>query len=165
MLRFRNLPGTAAAVCVFVLTVMMGFGGAAASALWQQSATATMTVTAAATWPAPAFTGFSCGNDNNKTHATLTATGTKPPVSLTYSALQTNGTYGPSYSDYVTLGITSTVALTMTSPMIVANRSTSQLTIRVIATYSDHTETTATAVVQLEQGNNSNKVTCISSLA
>ncbi|UKA53447.1 hypothetical protein LFT45_17220 [Arthrobacter sp. FW305-BF8] len=153
------------AVCVFVLTVMLGLGGTAASALWQQSAKATMTVTAAATWPAPAFSGFVCSNDSNKTTATLRATGTRAPASLTYSALQTNGTYGPSYTDSVTLGTVSSVALTMTSPMIVANRSTSQLTIRVTATYSDQTETTATAVVQLEQGNNSNKVTCISPLA
>jgi hypothetical protein len=165
MLRFRNLPGAAAAVCVFVLTVMLGLGGAAASALWQQSATATMTVTAAATWPATTFSAFTCANDNNRTNATLSATGTKVPASLTYSALQVTGAYGPSYSDSVTLGTTSTATLNMTSPMIVANRSTSQLTIRVIATYSDQPQVTGTAVVQIEQGNNSNKVTCVSAAA
>ncbi|MDT0168048.1 hypothetical protein [Pseudarthrobacter sp. BRE9] len=158
MAGFRNLPGAGFAVGAFILTVLLGIGGASASALWQQSATATMTVT----WPAQMFSGFTCANDNNRTNATLTATGTKAPASLAYSALQGNGTYGPSYSDAVTLGSASTVALNINSPIILANRTTSQLTIRVVATYADQTQSTATAVVQIEQGNNSNKVTCVS---
>ena len=165
MVRFRNLSGAALAVGAFVLTVMLGLGSAAASALWQQGATATMTVTAASTWPGPAFTGFTCTNDNNRTNALLSATGTRAPTSLVYAAMLSNGTYGPSYSDAVTLGITSTANLNMASPIIVANRTTPQLTIRVVATYPDQTQITASAVVQIEQGNNSNKITCVSATA
>ncbi|WP_045729465.1 hypothetical protein [Pseudarthrobacter chlorophenolicus] len=161
MRTFRNLPGAAVAVGAFVLTVMLGLGGTAASALWQQSATATMTVA----WPLQAFTGFTCANDNPQKVATLSAAGTSKPTSLTYSARQANGTYGPSYTESVVLGTTSTVTLTIGSQIIAANRSTSQLTVRVVATYADQTQVTATAVVGLEQGNNSNKVTCISAAA
>ncbi|RDV08045.1 hypothetical protein DXK94_20695 [Arthrobacter sp. RT-1] len=165
MARIRNLPGAATAVGAFVLTVLLGLGGASASALWQQSATATMTVTAAATWPGSGFTGFTCHNDNPQKTATLTATGSSAPASLTYAALQPNGTYGPSYMDEVSLGTASTVGLTITSPIIVANRSTPQLTVRVVATYANQTQITATAVLKLEQGNNSDKVICVSATA
>jgi hypothetical protein len=149
------------ALGAFVLTVLLGLGGAGAHALWQQSATATMSVTAAAAWPGPAFTAFTCTNDSPQKTATLAVTGASKPATLTYSALQPDGTYGPSYTEPV-LGITNTVALTTASPIIVANRTATQLTIRVVATYTDQTQATGTAVVQLEQGNNSNKVTCIS---
>lgn len=165
MARLRDMPGAVPAVGAFVLTLLLGLGGTAASALWQQSATATMTVTAAANWPASTFSGFTCTNDNNRTNALLTATGPRAPVSLTYDALQPSGAYGPSYSDSVVLGTTSTVALNITSPIIAANRTTSQLTVRVTAAYADQAPITATAVVQIEQGNNSNKVTCISATA
>jgi hypothetical protein len=157
MRKFRNLPGAALAVGAFVLTLMLGFGGAAASALWQQSATVAMTVT----WPAQALT-VGCTNDSPQKVATLTVTSPSSVSTLTYSALQSNGTYGPSYSDSVTLGTTSTVVLNINTPVIAANRNTPQLTIRVTATYADQTQSTATAVLQIEQGNNSNKVTCVS---
>jgi hypothetical protein len=124
-----------------------------------------MSVAAAASWPGqPVFTGFTCTNDSPLKIATLTATGTSKPTFVTYAALQTGGTYGPAYTDSV-VGTTSTIALTITSPIIVANRTTPQLTIRVTATYADQTQATATAVVQIEQGNNSSKVTCISATA
>jgi hypothetical protein len=161
---FKDLPGAGAAVGAFALTVMLGVGGASASALWQQSATATMTVSAAATWPAPAFTGFTCTNDGPRKTATITATGTSQPVSLTYAALKPDGTYGPSYTESVALGTTSTVTLRITSAIIVANRTSSQLTVRVTATYSDQTQTSGTAVLGLEQ-NNSDKITCLSAAA
>jgi hypothetical protein len=165
MARFRNLPGAAAAVGAFSLTVLLGLGGASASALWQQSATATMTVKAAAEWQGQAFTQFTCHNDNPQKIATVTASGSVAPVSLTYAALQPNGMYGPSYADHVSLGATSTIGLTISSPIIVANRSTAQLTVRVVATYADQTQATATAVLRLEQGNNSDKVICLSAAA
>lgn len=158
--RFRDLPGAALAVGGFVLTVLLGFGGAAASALWQQSANVAMTVS----WPANVFTAFTCSNDSPQKVATLSATGTARPATLTYAALQ-GGTYGPSYTESVVLGTTSTVTLTIGSQIIAANRTTSQLTIRVTATYADQTQSTGTAVVQIEQGNNSSKVTCISATA
>ncbi|PTT68500.1 hypothetical protein [Arthrobacter sp. HMWF013] len=164
MTGFRRLPGAAMAVGAFVLTVMLGLGGPAASALWQQSADATMTVTASATWPGPPFSAFTCANDNPQKIATISATGAARPVSVTYAALQPTGTYGPSYTESVSLGTTSTVTLKISSQIIVANRSTAQLTIRVTATYSDQTHTTGTAVIGLDQSNN-DKVTCISATA
>jgi len=160
--RWRDLPGARLSVGAFVLTVLVGIGGASASALWQQSATAAMTVTASGTWPAAGFSSFTCTNDSPQKVATLTAAGSKVPTTLTYSALQVNGTYGPSYTESVTLGSTSTINLTVTSQIVLANRTTTPLTIRVTATYPDQSQSTATAKVSLEQGNNSDKVTCLS---
>lgn len=162
MERIRNLPGAGLALGAFVLTVLLGIGGASASALWQQSATATMTVTASGTWPTAGFSNFTCTNDSPQKVATLTAAGSRAPTTLTYAALQANGTYGPSYNESVSLGTTSTIALTITSQIVLANRTTTPLTIRVTATYPDQTQSTATAKVALEQGNNSDKVTCLS---
>ncbi len=162
MARFRDVPGAALAVGAFVLTVLLGVGGASASALWQQSATATMTVTASGTWPVTPFSQFTCTNDSPQKVATLAAAGSRAPTALTYAALQANGTYGPSYTESVVLGTTSTVSLTITSQIVLANRTTTPLTVRVTATYADQTQTSATAKVALEQGNNSDKVTCLS---
>jgi hypothetical protein len=159
--RFRDFPGATLAVGAFVLTVLLGLGGAAASALWQQTATATMTVS----WPANVFTAFTCTNDNPQKTATLSASGAGKPASVTYAALQPGGTYGPSYTQSVVLGPTSTIALTSASQIIADNRTTAQLTIRVTATYADQTQVIGTAVIGLEQGNNSGKVTCISAAA
>ncbi|HSU45926.1 MAG TPA: hypothetical protein VLJ40_03350 [Arthrobacter sp.] len=160
MARLRNLPGAGLATGAFLLTVLLGIGVTSASALWQQSATATMAVTASGTWPAHQFSGFTCTNDNPRQTATLSAVGAAAPTALSYAALQSNGTYGPSYTESVSLGTTSIVALTITSQIVVANRTTTPLTIRVTATYADESQTTASATVSLEQGNNSNKVTC-----
>jgi hypothetical protein len=159
--RFRDLPGATLAVGAFVLTVLLGFGSAAASALWQQSATATLTVT----WPANVFTAFTCTNDNPQKTATLSASGAGEPASMTYAALQPSGTYGPSYTQSVVLGTTSKITLTGASQIITANRTAAQLTIRVTATYADQTQIVGTAVIGLEQGNNSDKVRCISAAA
>ncbi|MFF1881401.1 hypothetical protein ACFVVC_08060 [Pseudarthrobacter sp. NPDC058196] len=161
MPRLRSTPGATLAVGAFVLTVLLGVGGGTASALWQQSATATMAVTASGTWPNQ-FAGFTCTNDNPRQTATLSAVGSTAPTALSYAALQPNGTYGPAYTESVSLGTTSTVTLTITSQIVVANRTTTPLTIRVTATYANQSQSTATATVSLEQGNNSNKVTCLS---
>lgn len=161
MARFGNVPGAGLAAGAFILTVLLGIGGASASALWQQSATATMTVTASGAWPNQ-FSGFTCTNDNPRQTATLSAVGTTALTTLTYAALQSNGTYGPSYNESVSLGTTSTITLTINSQIVLANRTTTPLTIRVTATYANQVQTTASATVSLEQGNNSNKVTCLS---
>lgn len=122
-----------------------------------------MTVTAAPSWPGEInFTRFTCTNDSPKKVATLTAVGASKPTSMTYSALQVDGTYGRSYDDAVSLGTSSTVTIRMNSKIIADNRSASLLTIRVVATYADQTQSTGTAAVGLEQGNSSDKVTCIS---
>ena len=162
MARFRDLPGAALAVGAFVLTVLLGGGVASASALWQQSATATMTVTASGTWSVTPFSQFTCSNDSPQKVATLAAVASKAPTTVTYAALQANGTYGPSYTEGVAVGTTSTVTLTIGSQIVLANRTTTPLTIRVTATFADQSQTSATAKVALEQGNNSDKVTCVS---
>ncbi|WP_285319268.1 hypothetical protein [Pseudarthrobacter sp. lyk4-40-TYG-27] len=162
MRRLKSIPGATLAVGAFVFTVLLGVGGGSASALWQQSATASMAVTASGTWPANKFSGFTCTNDNPRQTAVLSAVGSTTPTALSYAALQSNGTYGPAYTESVSLGTTSTVTLTIASQIVVANRTTTPLTIRVTATYADQSQTTASATVSLEQGNNSNKVTCLS---
>lgn len=144
MLRFRNLPGAAAAVGAFVLTVLLGLGGASASALWQQSATATMTVRAAAAWPGPALASLTCTNDAPEKVASLKVTA-PATATVTYAALQANGSYGPSYS-----GLPSLLALTpgtivlTASPeaqrsQILKDNPSGPLTVRVTATYLDQT--------------------------
>jgi hypothetical protein len=153
MSRLRSLPGAGLATGAFVLTVLLGVGGGPAAALWQQSATATMAVTASGTWPAHQFSGFTCTNDNPQKVATLSAVGATAPTSLTYAALQSNGTYGPAYTESVSLGTTSTVTLTIASQIVVANRTATPLTILVTATYADQSQTTASATVSLAQGN------------
>lgn len=162
MPRLRSIPGATLAAGAFVLTVLLGVGAGTASALWQQSATASMAVTASGTWPANKFSGFTCTNDSPRITATLSAVGSTAPTALSYAALQSNGTYGPAYTESVSLGTTSTVTLNISSQIVVANRTTTPLTIRVTATYADQSQTTASATVSLEQGNNSNKVTCLS---
>lgn len=142
---FRNLPGAAAAVGAFVLTVLLGLGGASASALWQQSATATMTVRAAAAWPGPALTSLTCTNDAPEKVATLKVT-VPATATVSYAALQSNGSYGPSYA-----GLPSLLALTpgnivltsntnplLASPVLRENPA-GPLTVRVTATYLDQT--------------------------
>ena len=150
--RLRSLPGAGLAAGAFLLTVLLGVGGGPAAALWQQSATATMAVTASGTWPSHQFSGFTCTNDTPQKVATLRAVGATAPTMLTYAALQSNGTYGPSYTESVSLGTTSTVTLTTTSQVVVANTTTTPLTIRVTATYADQSQTTASATVSPAQG-------------
>ncbi|TLM81731.1 hypothetical protein FDW83_15045 [Pseudarthrobacter sp. NamE2] len=162
--RFRSLPGAAAAVGAFVLTVLLGLGGASASALWQQSATATMAVSAAAAWPGPAITSLTCTNDASESTATLHVT-VPATASISYAALQSNGSLGPSYA-----GLSSLLALTpgsfiltsSTNPLlaspIIRDNPAGPLTVRVTATYVD--QTTAHLDIVLHNSLSNGKITC-----
>ncbi|MEW9872709.1 hypothetical protein [Arthrobacter sp. HS15c] len=146
MKSFARFPGASLAVGAFVLTVLLGIGGASASALWQQSATATMTVTANGAWPGPALGSLTCTNSNSDKTATLTVTATAAPTTITYAALQANGTFGTSYTGPTillpggsgTIGIIASPAA-QSSQIIKDNPAGGPLTIRVTATYLDTT--------------------------
>ncbi|SLK00409.1 hypothetical protein [Arthrobacter sp. P2b] len=164
MARIRNLPGAATAVGAFVLTVLLGLGGASASALWQQSATATMTVTAAAAWPGPAIASLTCTNDAPEKVATLRVT-VPATATITYAALQATGTYGPSYSGLLSLlALTpGTIVLTSnTNPLlaspILRDNPAGPLTLRVTATYLD--QTTASMDITLNNHMSNGKIIC-----
>ncbi len=146
MKSFARVPGAALAVGAFVLTVLLGVGGVSASALWQQSATATMTATANSAWPGPALGSISCTNSNSDKTATLTVKATAAPATITYGALQANGTYGTSYTGPTILlpsGSANIVIIAspaaQSSQIIRDNPAAGPLTIRVTATYLDTT--------------------------
>ncbi|MCU1518196.1 MAG: hypothetical protein JWQ75_2917 [Pseudarthrobacter sp.] len=91
MKRPGRVPGLIPAIGAFVLTVLLGVGGASASALWQQSATATMTVTADGTWPEPSIGGITCENSPSEKDPVLVLT--LPQTStLSVYGIRTNGT-------------------------------------------------------------------------
>ena len=145
----------------FLLTVLLGVGGASASALWQQSATATMTVTATGNWPGPAITSLVCANDSPQKVATLTVTVPKAPATVTYAALQANGSYGttytgPSINSTATPG---TITLNSVSQIIIDNSLASQLTVRVTVVYSDQTQASANWTLRLDSNNA--KIYCV----
>ena len=134
------------AVGAFVLTVLLGVGGVSASALWHQSATATMTANANGAWPGPALGSVTCTNSNSDKTATLTVTATAAPATITYAALQANGTYGTSYNGpTILLPSGSGNIVIIASPtaqgsqIIKDNPATGPLTVRVTATYPDTT--------------------------
>lgn len=78
------------AIGVFCLTVMLGIGGPAAVALWEQSSSTTMTVRAAVTTPAVTCTTLG-SNDGVR----LTITGVSSPTTVSVAAkLPTEQNYG-----------------------------------------------------------------------
>ena len=78
------------AIGVFCLTVMLGIGGPAAVALWEQSSSATMTVRAAVTSPTVACTTLG-SNDAVR----LTITGVSNPTTVSVAVkLPTEQNYG-----------------------------------------------------------------------
>lgn len=156
---FARVPGAALAIGAFVLTVLMGAGGVSASALWQQSATATMTVTASGTWPGLAIASLTCTNDNPQKVATLTITLTAP-ATITYAALQANGSYGPSYTGpVIALPITpGNIVLNKDSQIILDNPASGPLTVRVTATYLD--QTAASRDITLNWNASNQKLIC-----
>lgn len=142
MRRSQGLPGGPAAIGAFVLTVMLGLGGSAASALWQQSATATMTVTAAANWPGPAISSLTCLNDSPQKTAFLRISAPRNITALTYGAVQASGSTATAYSgsEISVAGSSGSITLTAASQIMRDNFYSGQLTVRVMATYSDQTQ-------------------------
>lgn len=127
-----KIPGAMLALFAFVLTVLLGIGGAAAIALWQQSATATMTVSAGYNW-GPLIT-LACTNSVNEKTATLTVSSAQTPTTLTMAARRADGTYAVEYPAGTGTG---PITLTELSPIVVANAGATPLTVRVTATFSD----------------------------
>jgi hypothetical protein len=128
-----KIPGAMLALFAFVLTVLLGIGGAAAVALWQQSATATMAVSAGYNW-GPLIT-LACTNSVNEKTATLTVSAAQTPTTLTMAARRADGTYGP--TEYPAGAGTGPITLTELSPIVVANAGATPLTVRVTATFAD----------------------------
>ncbi|MBE4719021.1 hypothetical protein [Pseudarthrobacter sp. AB1] len=162
MSKLRSLPVPALAVGAFALTVLLGLGGGPAAALWQQSATATMTVTANGSWPGPAITSITCSNIASQKEATLSVTVPLAPATLTYAALQADGSYGPTYSVATPIASTTTpgtITLTGVSQIVVDSGAATLLTVRVTATYTtDQTQASASYTLKVDSKNQ--KVYC-----
>ena len=164
MKSFARIPGAALAAGAFVLTVLLGVGGVSASALWQQSATATMTVTASGAWPGPALASLTCTNDAPEKIATLKVTAAVAPATITYAAVQANGTLGTSYSGptillpsgYANIVLTASPAAQMSQ--ILKDNPAGPLTVRVTATYLD--TTAASMDIVLNNGTANGKIHC-----
>lgn len=165
MKSFARIPGATLAVGAFLLTVLLGIGGVSASALWQQSATATMSVTANGAWPGPALASLTCTNSNADKTATLTVTLSAISATITYAAVQANGTLGPSYAGPVILfPSTSATIVLQSSPQpastsqILKDNPAGPLTVRVTATYLD--TTAASMDMVLNNSTNNHKIVC-----
>jgi hypothetical protein len=154
----RRVPGLLPAIGAFVLTVLLGVGGTAASALWQQSATATMTVTADGTWPG-SFT-LSCtngGGNNSGKDPVLSVTATKAPANLTfYKVLNPSDVYtGPKVTAQDV-----PVAINLNSSGIFGTTySAGSLTIRVVASFAGES-TSPYADITLTLEPNGDKKNC-----
>ena len=165
MKRSGRIPGVVPAIGAFVLTVLLGVGGVSASALWQQSATATLSVTANGAWPGPELGALTCTNDAPEKIATLKVTATAAPATITYAALQANGTYGPSYTGPTILLPSGTGNIVLTaspvaqmSQILKDNPAGGPLTVRVTATYLD--TTTASTEITLTYTITNGKLVC-----
>ncbi len=161
MARFRDVPGAGLAVGGFVLTVLLGVGGASASALWQQSATATMTVTASGTWSAPVFPTPVCsaGDTANKSVSLAYSGFSEAPTKLTFSAAGTNGIYGTSTDTAGPFGTSGSV-LVWGDSTIFSQISTTPATIKIVATFASGLQSTTTVKVNLEIGTGNKKIYC-----
>ena len=150
----------ALAVGAFVLTVLLGVGGASASALWQQSATATMTVTANGTWPGPAIVALSCADPSKKSVAltvTLNSTLTAAQLPATLSVAVVGS--GTTYSEWTTLGTAKTGQIDLsTTHALVVGQPTGTINIRVTVTYKDNTSASISRTIV--KGNGNSQVTC-----
>jgi hypothetical protein len=151
---FSQVPGAKAGLVAFVLTVLLGAGGVAAHALWQQSATAALSVSAAGSWPGPAITALTC--TNNASHKTATLHLQLPrDADVTYTAAASPLKIYPWAKD-VKAGTTATLDLTETS-QVYADNLPGTVTLQVTATYADQTD--ASAQLTLTFGSNG-KIDC-----
>lgn len=154
-----RVPGLLPAIGAFVLTVLLGVGGTAASALWQQSATATMTVTADSNVAGPLF-GVTCTDPSRKSVALAVAltpplAANKWPVQLKVGVVNSSSTY----SEWQIVAPETTGSITLaTGHAIFAGQPTGPLTIRITATYADWSS--ATVERQIKKGNGNSEVTC-----
>ncbi|WP_432244950.1 hypothetical protein ACRB8A_14685 [Arthrobacter sp. G.S.26] len=160
MKRLRSLPGAALAVGAFVLTVLLGAGGAPALAWWDQNGSVSMTVTASNTWPGPTVT-LGCAADGNGDKAVkVSYTLSGAAQSLQIVAVKADGTNGPSYLGPVTPGASGSVSISGGAAFVATNRVGNVLTLRVIATFANQPQVTADIVLTVEPGNSSGKIHC-----
>ncbi len=145
------------AVGAFVLTVMLGLGGGAASALWQQSATATMTVTASGAWPAQGFTCVKA--DSADKFVNLTYDLAQPPTSLSLSAKLANGSYGTSMVQS-TNAAAGTIALKADSSVFSQTSGMASVTVRITPTYGSTAGSPAELTFKFDTGTGNNKIYC-----
>ncbi|MFE4543513.1 hypothetical protein [Arthrobacter sp. NPDC056727] len=158
MSRVDRVPGARAAMVAFVLTVLLGGGGAAAHALWQQPATATMSVSAASAWPGPAVTALTCANNSSQKIATLTLQ-LPQTATVTYGALQSNGSIPKTYTWGTVNGGAPGSALSLdVNSQIIKDSPGGALTLKATATYADGTTASAQLVLTLTDSNN--KIAC-----
>lgn len=148
MSTFSRVPGGRTALIAFAATVVLGTGGVAAHALWQQSSTATMTVAAAGSWPGPAITSLSCVNNASKKQATLQLR-LPQAASVTYSA---PGNATPTTYTWGTVAAgTPGGSLTLDeNSAIIQDNPTGSVTVKVTATYNDQTDASAQLVLAVE---------------
>lgn len=155
-----KIPAAMLALFAFVLTVLLGIGGTAAVALWQQSATATMTVSAAASWPAHAIS-VTCVPMPANNSVNLTVTGDPRSASSIASRLS-GGSYGAEMSLGTQSGAftfeltTSTFGMATTLNGAPAN---SHVDVRIQATFPDQ-GTASFDLMQLPITGNNKRIAC-----
>lgn len=151
-----KVPGAMLALFAFMLTVLLGIGGTAAVALWQQSATATVSVSAAASWPGSGM-GLQCASVPGDS-VTLTITNAPSPTAVTVASRTAGGTYG---SDYTATPTSATIVVATSSfgiPASVGSTKNGKIDLRVSASFDGGSGTAELLGLQLT-GNNS-KLSC-----
>jgi hypothetical protein len=155
-----KIPGAMLALFAFVLTVLLGIGGAAAVALWQQSATATMSVSAASSWPSHAIS-VTCVTVTANNSVNLTVTG-DPRSSSSIASRISGGSYGAETS----LGTQSgafTFELTISTYGMAATLNGApqnpHVDVRIQATFADQA-TASVELLQLPVTGNNKRISC-----
>jgi hypothetical protein len=151
-----RIPGLLPAIGAFVLTVLLGAGGTAASALWQQSATATMTVTADGTWPGQLI----CSRvDSADKFVDLAYAFSGTPTALALSVKKADGTYGAGTA-VTPLSSTGTIQLRGDSSLLTASAGISPVSVRLTASFANQPQALAETTVRLDIGTSNGKIYC-----
>ncbi|WP_285241679.1 hypothetical protein [Pseudarthrobacter sp. MEB009] len=158
MKRLRSLPGAALAVGAFVLTVLLGAGGAPALAWWDQNGSVSMTVTASNTWTGPTVTLGCAADGTNAKKVNVTYTLSSATQSLKVVAKKADGSTGPTNTELAKPGATGSITIGGDDDFVTANRVGSVLTLRVIATFANQPQVTADIVLSL--GGSNGKISC-----
>jgi hypothetical protein len=151
-----RVPGLLPAIGAFVLTVLLGVGGTAASALWQQSATATMTVTADGSWPGQ----LTCSRvDSADKFVDLAYAFPGAPTALALSVKKVDGTYSTGTA-VTPLSATGTLQLRGDSSLLTPSAGLSPVSVRLTASFANQTQVLTETTVRLDLGTNSGKIYC-----
>jgi hypothetical protein len=153
-----KIPGAMLALFAFVLTVLLGIGGAAAVALWQQSATATMSVSAASSWQSVSVTCATMAANNS---VNLTVTG-DPRTSSSIASRLSGGSYGAETSLGTQSGTFTFELTTSTYGMAATLNGAPQnphVDVRIQVTFPDLT-TGSVELLQLPVTGNNKKISC-----